>query len=121
MISNGLQKIKELSIGTDKIAKAYIGANLIWEKGILRSAWANTTSNISPYTKEIAISSWTVNTLVGKTIVSVKIGSFKEISKEYIKPMTNPEKISFTKPIDELTGNNDWIPQGTNVTIKYIE
>lgn len=121
MISEGLQKIKEVTMGTDKIVKAYIGTNLTREKGILRSTWANTTSNISPYANEIEISSRTGNIIVGKTIVSVEIGRFKEISKEYIKPMTNPEKISFTKSLDELTGNNDWIPQGTNVTIKYIE
>lgn len=32
MISEGLQKIKEVTMGADKIAKAYIGTNLVFEK-----------------------------------------------------------------------------------------
>ena len=120
MINLGTDKIKDIYMGIDGISKIYLGTSLIWEKGTIMRTWARTTRDLSPYVNSIDISSRTGNMIIGKTIVSVQIGNFKEISKDYIKPMTNPEKISFTKSLDELTSNNDWIPQGTNITIQYI-
>lgn len=120
MINLGIDKIKDIYMGVDGVNKVYLGTDLIWEKGTIMSFWVTIASSTSPFASDISISSRDVDMTIGKTILSVKIGNLKEISQEHIKPIAHPKKISFKKPLDELTGNNDWITQGTKVRIQYL-
>lgn len=98
------------------IAKAYSDKELLWEKSTDKTISWTTSSQVSPYANNLIVPRDNQSELKDKQIISVKIGDLGEVvdginnSVPYLK---------FSKSFDELLGTNDWIPAGTQITVKY--
>lgn len=100
------------------------GSSLVWEKAVIKTISWTSSSQVSPFAKQIDIPDSYQSELKDKQLLSVKIGELGEVSKEYIKGFFSTDDrfkpyINFSKSFDELLGISDWVPAGTKITITY--
>lgn len=107
---------KDNNSNISNISKAYSDKELLWEKSAVKTISWTTDRQVSPYANNLIVPRDNQSELKDKQIISVKIGDLGEVvdginnSVPYLK---------FSKSFDELLGTNDWIPAGTQITVKY--
>lgn len=112
------------SVGNKDISKVMMGIDVVWEKSTTKTISWTTSSQVSPFAKQINIPDSYQSELKDKQLLSAKIGELGEVSQEYIKVVFPTDyrfkpHISFSKSLDELLGISDWIPAGTQITVTY--
>ena len=111
-------KLGTKSISPGGIAKVIKGADVVWEKEVIKTLSWNLNGDVSPYAVSLYIPDELRNGLSISEVIEVKIGEFKPISLEYIESFSIAG-IRFVNDFESLLGTTKWIYIGTKITVTY--
>lgn len=105
--------------GADRIVKVIKNGELIWQELGTKILSFKTDRLLSPYSNTIYAPSHVFDDLSIKTIVSVKIGGFKEFDNQSISRWYG-NTLVLKNSLDNLLGATDWLDIGTEIKIEYM-